>query len=429
MIIEALKLWRLMNNRKLSSSKLREVQNRKLQAVIRHAYEKVPYYTKLFQSAGLSPDDIQTVEDLHRVPITAKDDLKAAGIGQITAGGIDLASCFVLHTSGTTGKPFRVYLSRSDLQTRKLIEFRALLSIGFRPGDRLTVLGPEHPHTVRFHERLGLFRSVNIHSALPLEEQIRLLKSSRPTILWAYPTALKAVLHSVDYRLDTLARPRMLITSSGIRDEFLTKRIQDALGIEMFDFYGANEVGRIAWECPAHEGLHLNGDHLIFECVHSNQPAETGIPCEVIITSLNAWTQPFIRYRLGDNCVFKERPCSCGMAFPLTSAPLGRSNDLIRLPSGRIVSADPLEFILRKLDSIEQFRIIQESIDHLIFQLAFRRVPPDHLLSEIRSKIMERLPESVRVDIQCVDFMQDENSKFRSFISKLPDEADLLRRV
>jgi phenylacetate-CoA ligase len=241
------------------------------------------------------------------------------------------------------------------------------------------------------------------------------------------PDSIKAVLHSVNYRLDTLAHPRVLITSSGIRDEFLIARIKDTLEMEVFDFYGANEVGRIAWECPAHEGLHLNGDHLVFECLNSSQPAEAGIPGEVIVTSLNVWAQPYIRYRLGDNCVFKGRPCSCGSAYPLISAPLGRSNDLIRLPSGKILSADPLEFILRKVDSIEQFRIVQESIGHLVLQLVFRKAPDNDLIHSIRSRVLESLAEPVRVDIQCVDFVHDANSKFRTFVSNLPDEADPLR--
>jgi len=424
MISETLKLRRLTKNRRLSAAKLDEMRNLKLQAMIRHAYEKVPYYTQLFQSAGLSPDEIQTAEDLRCVPITTKDDLRAAGIERITARGVDLASCHIVHTSGTTGKPFTVYLSHSDLTTRKLIEFRTLLSIGFRPNDRLTVLGPEHPHAVRIHQRLGLYRSMNISSTLPLKDQIEMLKNSRPAILWAYPTVLKAVLHSVNYRLDALARPRMLITSAENSDEILKARIKDVIEMEMFNFFGANEVGRIASECPAHEGLHVNGDHLILECVNSDNPVEPGISGEAVVTSLNAWAQPFIRYRLGDICMFKGRPCSCGSAFPLIDAPLGRSDDMIRLPSGKILSINPFEFILRAVDDIEQFRVIQESTEHLVLQLVFRRVPPDRLLSQIQSRVMKSLAEPVRVDIQCVDFIHDENSKFRSFISRLSDETD-----
>jgi len=324
MIGEALELRRLLNNCRLSPAELEAVRDRKLKAMIRHAYENVPYYRSLFQSVGLLPEDIRTVKDLQHIPITTKDDLRTAGVERITAKGIDLAACQVVHTSGTTGKPFAIHLTRRDLRARKLIEFRALLSIGFRPQDRLAVLGPAQPNAMRFHQRLGFYHSVNIPPTLSLDDQIDLLKLSRPTILWAYPTVLKALLCKVNYHLDTVACPRMLITSAEVCDDMLKARIQGNLKIEMLNFYAANEVGRIAAECLAHEGLHVNEDHVILECVNSMHPAEPGVSGEAVVTSLTALAQPFIRYRLGDVCKFTEKPCSCGSPFPLISPPLGR---------------------------------------------------------------------------------------------------------
>lgn len=420
MIGEALELRRLMNNRRLSPTELEAVRDRKLQVMIRHAYENVPYYRSLFQSVGLLPEDIRTVKDLQHIPITTKDDLRTAGVERITAKGIDLAACQVVQTSGTTGKPFAIQLTGRDLRARNLIEFRALLSIGFRPQDRLAVLGPAQPHANRLHQRLGFYRSVNISPSLSLDDQIDLLKLSRPTILWAYPTVLKAMLCRVNYRLDTVARPRMLITSAEVCDDMLKARIQDNLKIEMLNFYAANEVGRIAAECLAHEGLHVNEDHVILECLNYKYPAEPGVSGEAVVTSLNALAQPFIRYRLGDVCKFTEKPCSCGSPFPLISPPLGRLDDAVKLPSGKIVSLWPFTFILRKMDRLEQYRIIQESAEHLVVELVFSEDPNDDALVRLRSRFMEHLGEPVSVDIQCVDGIRDETSKFRSFISKLP---------
>lgn len=423
MIGEALELRRLMNNRRLSPAELEAVRDQKLQAMIRHAYENVPYYRSLFQSVGLLPEDIRTVKDLQRIPITTKDDLRTAGVERITAKGIDFAACQVVHTSGTTGKPFAIHLTGRDLRARNLIEFRALLSIGFRPQDRLAVLGPAQPHVMRLHQRLGFYRSVNISPALSLDDQIDLLKLSRPTILWAYPTVLKALLYRVNYHLDTVARPRMLITSAEVCDDMLKARIQGNLKIEMLNFYAANEVGRIAAECLAHEGLHVNEDHVILECVNSRHPAEPGVSGEAVVTSLNALAQPFIRYRLGDVCKFTEKPCSCGSPFPLISPPLGRLDDAVKLPSGKIVSLWPFTFILRKMDRLEQYRIIQESAEHLVVELVFSGDPNDDALVRLRSRFMEHLGEPVTVEIQCVDGIRDETSKFRSFISKLPGKC------
>jgi len=204
MIGEALELRRLMNRRRLSPAKLEAVRDQKLQAMIRHAYENVPYYRSLFQSVGLLPEEIQTINDLKHIPITTKDDLRTAGVERITAKGIDLAACQVVHTSGTVGKPFAIRLTGRDLRARRLIEFRTLLAIGFRPQDRLAVIGPAQPHVMRLHQRLGFYRSVNISPALSLDDQIALLKLSRPTILWAYPTVLKALLYRLNYHLDTV---------------------------------------------------------------------------------------------------------------------------------------------------------------------------------------------------------------------------------
>ena len=419
MIGEALEFRRVMHNRRLSTAELEAVRDKKLQAIIRHAYENVPYYRSLFQVAGLVPDEIRTVSDLQRIPITTKDDLRTAGVECSTAKGTDLAVCQVVHTSGTTGKPFAICLTGRDLRARRLIEFRTLLSIGFRPQDRLTVLGPAQPHVMRLHQRLGFYRSVNISPALSLDDQIDLLKRSRPTILWAYPTVLKALLCRVNYRLDTVAKPRLLITSSEVCDDILKARIQKNFKIEMFNFYAANEVGRIAAECPAQEGLHVNEDHVILECVNSKYPTELGGSGEAVVTSLNVLAQPFIRYYLGDVFRWTGKPCSCGSPFPQISPPLGRWDDTVKLPSGKIVSLWPLTFILRKMDRLEQYRIIQESIERLIVELVFSEKPNDDALVQLRSRVMEHLGESVSVDIQCVDEIRNETSKFRSFISKL----------
>jgi phenylacetate-CoA ligase len=420
MIGEALELRRLLNNRRLSPAELEALRNRKLQAMIRHAYENVPYYRSLFQTVGLLPEEIRNVNDLQRIPITTKDDLRAAGVGRITAKGVDLAACQVVRTSGTTGKPFAIHLTRTDLRARRLVEFRALLLIGFRPQDRLAVLGPAQPHSMRFHQRLGFYRSVNISPTLSLDDQIDLLKRYRPTILWGYPTVLKALLSRVNYRLDTVASPKLLITSAEVCDQTLKTRIQDGSKIEIFNFYGANEVGRIAAECPSHKGLHVNEDHVILECVDSKNPAEPGVFGEAVVTSLHALAQPFIRYRLGDVYTFLEKPCSCGSPFPLIDAPLGRSDDVVKLPSGNISSLWPFNFLLRKMNGLEQYRIIQESVEHLVVQLVFCGDPDSDELVQLRSRFLKILGEPVKVDIQCVDSIKDEISKFRSFISRLP---------
>lgn len=420
MIGEALALRRLLSHVRLSAAEAQALRDRKLQALIRHAYDNVPYYRELFRSAGLSPEDIRTAGDLQRIPVTTKDDLKAAGVERITARGTDLAACRLLHTTGTTGTPFAIRLARGELQARRLVEFRALLAIGFRPRDRLTVLGPMQPHAARLHQRLGFYRSVNVSPALSPDDQIDRVRRSRPTILWAYPTVLRALLGRVDDRLETVARPRMIVTSAEVCGDALKARMQGGRSIPTFNFYAANEVGRIAAECRAHEGLHVNEDHVILECVRPDGTAGPGNDGAAVVTGLDARAQPFIRYRLGDVIAFTGQPCSCGSPFPLIGAPVGRAGDVVTLPSGNVVSIQPLSFLLRTMSGLDQYRIIQESSGHLVVELAFRIAPGSEALARLRSRFIDTLGEPVAVDLRCVEAIHDDAPKFRSFVSRLP---------
>lgn len=420
MIGEILELRTLLNNRRLSHSELRTLQERKLRAVIRHVYEQVPYYQSLFRSAGLSPEDIRTVEDLQHIPITTKEELRAAGLHNITARGIDLKSCLSFHTSGSTGKPFTIYLTRGELRTRRLIEFRTLLSTGVRPRDVLAVLGPERARPSRLHDRLGLYRTEVIPGLLPVDEQIEQLRKLEPTVLWAYPTVLRALLHRVDYRLSELVHPRTLITSAEPFDEVMRERLRADLDMGLFTFYGANEVGRIAWECPAHQGLHVNADHVLLECLEDDRPVGWGKCGVVVLTALNALAMPFIRYQLGDICMLLKNGCSCGSSYPLISPPRGREDDMIQLPSGKLLSPRGLQFILKSFKGIDQFRLIQESPEHLVLQLVSPKGFTAASLAQLRARLLEQLLEPVKLDVQLVDFIRDDAPKFKVFVSKLP---------
>jgi phenylacetate-CoA ligase len=416
MFRDLFELRRLLRHQKLSSEALDRLQNTKLRILIRHAYQNVPYYHSLFRSAGLSPEDIRSTEDLKYLPITTKEDLKAAGLERIIAKGISPSSCRRMNTSGSLGKPFAVYLTPDEVRSRRSLEFRSLLSIGFHPQDRLSVLGPEHLHPIRFHQRLGFYRSENISVFLPIEMQVRQLEKMRPTIFWAYPTLLRALLHHTGDHLSKIIQPRILITSAEPLDEITKERVHAVWEIERFDLYGAVEVGRIATECASHEGLHVNADHLILECMDGDRLAGPGNPGMVLVTTLNALAMPFIRYRLGDISTLIGRKCSCRSSFPLIGPVQGREDDLIQLPSGKILSSFGLQFILRPYNRIRQFRFIQKNPKHLLLQLELQEIPQKNFISKIRADLLEYLKEPIQVEIQIVNFIQKDR-KFSTFVN------------
>jgi len=256
-----------------------------------------------------------------------------------------------------------------------------------------------------------MYETYVIRNGTPLEEQIRLLKRLQPTILWAYPGHLHAVLHALDYRLSRIVRPRLLITSSAVLPVHLRDRIREDLGCPVFNSYASRETGRIAAECPEQQGLHVNADQVLVECLPD---PELGVST-VVVTTLTARTMPFIRYRLGDIVSRAPGECACGSAFPRITAPAGRRDDAVRLPSGRLQSAHCFQKAIRRFPEIDQFRTVQDGPEHLTVQVCVRPPWPEERRQTLEAAIRLSLEEPMAVDVRAGEFMQMENGKFRDF--------------
>src|SRR5262249_55041996 len=149
-------------------------------------------------------------------------------------------------------------------------------------------------------------------------------------------------------------------------------------------------------------GLHVVADHVLLESLVGDKRAEEGVSGEVTLTCLDSFALPFIRYRLGDICTPLKNPCSCGSSFPLISPPQGRNRDMLRLPSGQLLSPMGLHCILEGLPGLEQFRFIQESTSSIVLQLVMRHALPLHVLSQLRARLLTHLQEPVQIDIRLV---------------------------
>ena len=322
----AWELARLWRSRFLDPEALSALQLRKLQCLVRHAYEEVPFYRALYRDAGFQPGDLRNLDDFRRLPLVTKAELRQAGEEHIISRRFDPRHGVVFHTSGTTGEPFRVYVTVGERRTRSLVDFRCLLAAGFRPRDRLVRLGPLHERPSSLAERLGFYPVCTIPGDLPVQEQLQRLAKSKPDLLWSYPSPLAALL-SLEPQLRRVAQPRSLVVSSAVLEPALRRKAEQGLGAEVFLAYGAVETGRIAAECPAHEGLHVNADHVLLEILSGSRPAAPGETGVAVVATLNQYGMPLIRYRLGDLCAWTDRACSCGCTLPLVHPPEGRSDD------------------------------------------------------------------------------------------------------
>lgn len=282
------------------------------------------------------------------------------------------------------------------------------------------------PHRVRKPgplTRLGVYRTITISGILPAEEQLEQLRDCQPTVLWAYPTTVRAIYQTTGCRLRDYIRPRLMIFSAEILDDLLREKIREDLGIDPYNFYGCLEIGRIAAECAVREGLHVNTDHVVLEAWCGDREAASGEDGLAVVTGLNSRTMPFIRYEIGDRIVRLGKRCSCGSSLPLIGSPWGRADDVMVLPSGRRLPPVRCSVVLRKHLSILRFQITQEQVDRLVVRLVTSKPWNQALIDDLRRQLLQQLGERLTLDIECVDSIPSDKLKFRSFVSRLPREV------
>lgn len=410
-------LHALQRNRGLNAEELSTLRLSKLRAVLRHANERVPFYRSLWRQAGVSPDDLRSLEDLSHWPIITKQQLKQAGKEALTDRK-ESPNSVTIRTSGSTGDVFEIELTPLEHRTRLLVEFRTLLAMGFRPWDRLAIVGPAHGRGLHWHERLGLFRTRILTMDLTVEEQIAELQRFQPTILWAYPDCLVTLLESLEQQLSQVIRPRIVITSAAVLPERVRAGLREDLECDLFNSYASMETGRLAAECPAHRGLHVNADHVVVECVREDEMREQGRGA-VVVTTLNAFHMPFIRYRLGDLIRLLDGSCPCGCSFPRIEAPVGRADDVLVLPSGQMLGAWQLVVITRGFEELDRYRFIQHARDRLELQVVVSGEWSVGRQNELRRQLQHQIGEPVDIVIREVELLAEAEVKFRTFFSEV----------
>lgn len=409
-------LLRLLTMRLPSPEALEAHRLRRLRGLLRYAHRNVPYYRELFRAAGLRPDDIRRDADLRALAASSRERLREAGPDR-SSRAVGPGRCNTMYSSGSTGQPWPVYRTPLEERLRRIVELRTMVAAGIRASDRIATLGPVVENDRTTLGRLGMFRTRYISPLLPVDKQAARLRALRPDVFWVYPTVLRALLQHYG-RLGEIIAPRMVVTSAEPLDEPTRQRLLAEEGVELRNFYGSVEVGRIAWECPAREGLHVNTDCCIVELEDGEAVPGAGRP--VVITNLNSWASPYIRYRLGDRCEMIDRPCSCGSPLPLMKAPVSREWDVIRLPSGRLMSPWGFNSMLRSEPGLLQFRLIQERVDRLRLQLMFSPSPGADRLDRLRERLATLLEQRMTLHLEIVDGFSDEALKFRAFVSELP---------
>ena len=415
-------LYRLGRTQWWSAEALEQLQWQRLKRVLRHAYERVPYYRRLFDSAGLTPRDIRCLEDLSLIPITTRDALQEVPPSDLLARGVDRARCIERRTSGTTGSPLAVFLSSRQKEAQDMVQARALLANGLALRDRRAVFVapwqiPQRPYAF---QRLGFWRKAYFSIFENVRDQLPRLEELEPDSIYGTPATLRALaLEKLD-RGSTRLAPRTIFSTADLLDRSTRQLIEAGFGVRAVDLYGSLEFGYLAWQCPEQRRHHLNVESAVMELLHEGQPAPSGRTGEVVCTSLLGFAMPLIRYQLGDLVVASPDACPCGRGLPLIELIEGRSNEAFQLP-GRVVTPQALTEAMLAVevgDAIRQFRLVQHDETHVELSVVKRDGYTEGVRAELERSLAEVLGSGVAIAIHEVESIApDPSGKRRAIIS------------
>ena len=347
------------------------LQNEKIVKQVRHVWNSVPYYKKLMQEKGVTPDDIKGIGDIYKLPFISKKDLRECyPYGML---GAPLKDCVRIHsTSGTTGKRVIAFYTRNDLDLWSDCTARALVAAGASDEDVVQVSYGYGLFTGGFGLNDGAVKlgclTVPMSSG-NTDRQIMFINDLKATVLCCTPSYAAYIAETMKeqgYAPDQIPLKAGIFGAEAWSEE-MRKDIEKTLGIKAYDIYGLTELSGpgVAFECSDQSGMHVNEDHFYVETIDpkTGEVLPEGEDGEIVFTSLDKEAFPLLRYRTRDISRLSREKCSCGRTFVKMMKPKGRSDDMLII-KGVNVFPSQIETVLLNLGYPANYQIIVDRVNN-----------------------------------------------------------------
>ena len=401
----------------MERGEMRKLQGERLRSVVERVYNNVPFYKKKMQEAGVTPDDIKSIDDIVKLPFTVKQDLRDNYPFDMMATPMsDIAR---LHaSSGTTGKPIVFGYTKKDLEIWQEVVARCLYAVGVSKEDFIHVA---YGYGL-FTGGLGLHGGGEMIGAtvVPMssgntQKQIQLMHDFGATVLACTPSYSLFLAEAVK---DSLVPREEFKLKKGIFGaepwtENMRREIESALGIKAYDIYGLTEIigPGVGSECECQNGTHLWEDHFFPEIIDPEtlQSVEPGQQGELVFTSITKEGMPMLRYRTRDLTSLHYEKCACGRTAVRMDRILGRSDDMLII-RGVNVFPSQVESVILEIPEFEPHYLI--TVDRVnntdTFELKLEVRPEFYTyenLPKLQKKISARLHSVIGLqpDIKIVE--------------------------
>jgi len=394
------KLKEIENAPFCSPEEVRAAQFRSLRALLSHAEARVPYYRNLFRQLGVRSQDIRTWDDFAQLPILTKDIIRA-NQRDLVREDVPLENLSPHFSGGSTGVPLKFFRSADYMVASDAGTYRNLAQSGWRPGEMIAFFwgGNEKLYAMsrlEFEVRQFARRQYQFDPFFAgdkdLENWARVFARIKPRVILGYASTIARFAAFLDGQGQTVRGIRGAFTTAEKLYQPQREVMESVFGCKVYDCYGSSEVQNIAAECSLGK-MHVNADFVVIE--EDKAPGDG--PKPFLLTSLQNFSMPFIRYRNEDCGYLSREDCSCGNHFPLMRLEIARTSDNFLFPGGRVVHGEFFTHLMYGSDGIVNFQFHQTAIDNIVLSI----VPGPGDVQAREAKVQESIRQIRAVSPEC----------------------------
>jgi phenylacetate-CoA ligase len=360
------------------------VQRRRIRAIVRHAYDTVPYYRDVMTAAGQHPSEFNSAEDLWKLPLLSGDQL-AREPERFLSSRYAHGGSLALRSSGTSGRlrvihydPRALFLALAHGHRQRVV-FRRFVGRTFgyremnvgRPGSIAESIRRFYESSAWVPRMVELSRAA-MSPSLPFEEAVARINAFKPDILMGYGSFLGALIRRARRDGVSVARPSLVVYGADQMADADRALIEEDWSVPVVSVYQAAEALHLAFQCELRRGFHVNHDHVTLDVVDERGvrvgPGETG---NAVISNLTNYATVILNYRLGDLVTVGREPCACGRTLPTIDRIEGRADDCITLSGGERLHALTVQSAVHRVDGVIQVQIVQETLDRFLLKVVY----------------------------------------------------------
>lgn len=425
-------LRQLRKSQYWSKEEIEKLQLKKLKNLVSSAYHTIPYYKKIFSENHLHPSDITDFTDFQKLPLLHKNQIRQNPdqlISMITKKE-NLRKDF---TSGSTGEPLVVYRDKTYSEYAKADLYRSYEFSGYRLGDKFARIWGAHRDAptqnlfARLEQKINRTLFINtfkIHDE-DMEKIIKKLSAFNPEYILGYSSSLYFFATFFEKHNITCIHPKSVMSSAETLYDYQRKLITKWFSAPLFNNYGCREIGAIACECDQHNGLHIMAENQYVEVLdRAGEQCHEGDVGKIIITNLNNYSFPLIRYEIGDMAKKSSLDqCHCHRGLPLLEEIAGRTVDNFIFSDGKIIHGGYFLYLFFEVKGVSHFQIIQEKIDKLVIRVVKTDEYDEQRMDNIIETIKKDHGENLDIEIQFVkEIDKSPTGKHRVIVSKIIED-------